>query len=130
MSFLFCRFLKSGVTNNELKSLFVLKSKKVTVIYLFKTRLNIAVGKMLVWSAYVWRTATATFFKNRVIYELGSLFQSNSLYLKKWQCREHIFIFHITLTINITLINITLCILEKSKIKSALRAIRSCWSWS
>ena len=32
VSFLFCRFLKSGVTN-ELKSLFLLKSKKVRVIY-------------------------------------------------------------------------------------------------
>ena len=32
VSFLFSRFLKSGVTN-ELKSLFLLKSKKVRVIY-------------------------------------------------------------------------------------------------
>ena len=44
--FLFCRFLKSVVTN-EVKSLFLWKSKKVKVT--------------LVWSGYVWRTATATF---------------------------------------------------------------------
>ena len=62
VSFLFCRFLKSKVTN-ELKSLFLCKSKKV--------RQNVAANKMLVWSTYVWRTATATFFF-KVIYELGS----------------------------------------------------------
>ena len=40
----------------------------------------------------------------------------------KWQCREHVFLFQLTfITIYITPINITLCILEKNKIKSALR---------
>ena len=34
----------------------------------------------------------------------------------KWQCREHVFLFQLTLTINISTINIELCILEK-KIK-------------
>ena len=68
VSFLFCRFLKPGVTN-ELKSIFLLKSKKIRVIY---SKLFI---QTLIWSAYVWRTATATiFFKKRVTYELGSHF--------------------------------------------------------
>ena len=44
-------------------------------------------------------------------------FESNSLYLKKWQCREHVFLFQLTLTINITPINITLCILEKKRLR-------------
>ena len=30
--------------------------------YLFKRGQNFDVGKRLVWSAYVWRTVTATFF--------------------------------------------------------------------
>ena len=61
------------------------------------------------------------FLNKRVIYELGSHF--NRIYLKKWQCRKHVFLFQLTLTINITGINIKLCILEK-KIRSALRPIR------
>ena len=60
-SFLFCRFLKSGVTN-ELNSLFLLKDKK-SQNYLFQTEQNFAARKTLVWSACVWRTATAAFFK-------------------------------------------------------------------
>ena len=60
VSFLFYHFQKSGVTN-ELKSVFLLKSKKGHG-YLFKTGQNFAVGKMLNWSAYVWTTAIATFF--------------------------------------------------------------------
>ena len=40
-------------------------------------------------------------------------------FAKKWQYREHVFLSQLILTINITTINITLCILEK-KIKSAL----------
>ena len=41
--------------------------------------------------------------------------------------REDVFLFQLILTINITPINIKLCILEKKyKIKSALTAIRSC----
>ena len=59
VSFLFCRFLKSGVTN-VLKSLFLFKSKKARVIYSKQDKA--AVVKTLVWSVYVWRTATATFF--------------------------------------------------------------------
>ena len=55
--FLLCRFLKSGVMN-ELKSLFLWKSKKVS--YLFQTGQNAAARKTLVWSTYVWRTATVT----------------------------------------------------------------------
>ena len=35
------------------------------------------------------------------------------LNLKKWQCRKHVFLFQLTLTINITPIIITLYILEK-----------------
>ena len=31
------------------------------------------------------------------------------------QCREHVFLFQLTLTINITPINITLCILAKDE---------------
>ena len=46
--------------------------------------------------------------------------------LNKWQCRKHVFVFEVVLTIHITPINITLCILGKKKIKSTLRAIRSC----
>ena len=67
-SFLFCRFLKSEVTN-ELKSIFLWKSKKVSVIYSkqCKTLLLIA------WSTYIWRTTTATIKrKKRVIYDIGS----------------------------------------------------------
>ena len=60
VSFLFCRFLKSGVTN-ELKSLFLLKSKKVKS-YLFQTWQNCAAHKTLVWSTYVYTTATANIF--------------------------------------------------------------------
>ena len=71
VSFLFCRFLKSGVTN-VLKSLFLWRSKKVRVICL-KQGKNFAAHKTLVWSTYAGRTATATnFFYKRVIYELGS----------------------------------------------------------
>ena len=40
-------------------------------------------------------------------------FQLNSLYLKKWQSREHAFLLELVLTINITPINIKLYILEK-----------------
>ena len=80
VSFLFCRFLKSGVTN-ELKSIFLLKGKK-NQGYLFKTGQNFAAPKTLVWSAYV-RTAIATFFfKKRVIYELGSHFNQAFLVRK------------------------------------------------
>ena len=39
-------------------------------------------------------------------------------------------ILQLGLTININPINIILCILERNEIKSALRAIRSCWSLS
>ena len=68
----FCRFLKSGVTN-ELKRLSLKEYKSQG--YLFKTGQNFVVGKTLVWSANVWRTATATFFlKKRVIYEPSSHF--------------------------------------------------------
>ena len=60
VSFLFCRFLKSGVTN-ELKMIFLRMSKKVKS-YLFQTGQNVADHKTLVWSTYVWRNATATTF--------------------------------------------------------------------
>ena len=53
ISFLFYRFLKSGVTN-KLKSIF-LKSQS----YLFQTGEIFAAHKTLVWSTYVTRTATA-----------------------------------------------------------------------
>ena len=59
VSFLFCRFLKSGVMN-ELKILLLWKSKKVRVIY--SKQDNVAAHKTLVWSTYVWRTATAAIF--------------------------------------------------------------------
>ena len=103
VSFLFCRFLKSGVTN-VLKSLFLFKSKKARVIYSKQDKA--AVVKTLVWSVYVWRTATATFFFLKISF-------SNSLYLKKSQCRRHDFRFQLTLTSNITPINFSLSILEK-----------------
>ena len=65
--FLFCRFLQSGVT-----SFFLLKSKKVSVT---QNKTKCCFGKTLVWSAYVWRTATATcFFRKIVLYELGNYF--------------------------------------------------------
>ena len=35
---------------------------------------------------------------------------------KEWHCREQVFLLQLTLTINITPINITLCILEKKKL--------------
>ena len=59
VSFLFCRFLKSEVTN-ELRSLSLWTSKKVG--YLFQTGQNFAAHKTLIWSTYVWRTTTATIF--------------------------------------------------------------------
>ena len=59
VSVLFCRFLKSGVTN-ELK-IFLRMSKKIKS-YLFQTGQNVADHKTLVWSTYVWRNATATTF--------------------------------------------------------------------
>ena len=46
--------------------------------------------------------------------------------VKKLHCREHVSLWQLTLTIDITHTNITLSILEKSKIKSALRTTRSC----
>ena len=58
--FLFCHFLKSGVTN-ELKMIFLRMSKKVKS-YLFQAGQNVADHKTLVWSTYVWRNATATIF--------------------------------------------------------------------
>ena len=58
ISFLFCRLLKSGVTN-ELKSLFLWKSKK-NESCLFQTGQNFAAHKTLVWSTYVWRIAIGT----------------------------------------------------------------------
>ena len=90
VSFLFCRFLKSGVTN-ELKNLSFLKSKKIG--YLLKTGQNFAVGRTLVWSAYVWRIAASTFFKKKSNIWVRWSFQSNSLYLKKWLCRENVFLY-------------------------------------
>ena len=70
VSFLFCCFLKSRVTN-ELKSLFLWKSKKVS--YLFQTGQNFAAHKTLVWSIYVLRTSAATiFFKKSNIWAIGS----------------------------------------------------------
>ena len=54
ISFLFCHFLKSGVTND-------LKEQK-SQNYLFQTGQNFAAHKTLVWSIYVWRTTTATIF--------------------------------------------------------------------
>ena len=70
--FLFYCFLKSGV-KNELKLLFLLKSKK-SQAFLFKIGQNFAARTMLVWSAYVCRIAVATLLKTRVIYELGGHF--------------------------------------------------------
>ena len=41
--------------------------------YLFQTGQKFAAHKSLVWSTNVWETDTATtFFKKRIIYELGS----------------------------------------------------------
>ena len=60
VSFLFCRFLKSGVTNKAKKS-FSLKEQKIHN-YLFQTGQNFAAHKTLVWSVYVWRTATTRIF--------------------------------------------------------------------
>ena len=79
----------------------------------------------LVCSAYVWRTAKAIFFKIRiVIYELGSHFSQFRLF-KEMAVLGHVFIFQLTLTMNITPINITLRTLEKNRIASVLRAMRS-----
>ena len=60
VSFLFCHFLKSGVTNElEKKKSFSLKEQK-SQSYLFQIGQNCAAHKGLVWSTYVWRAATAT----------------------------------------------------------------------
>ena len=53
------------------KKSFSLK-EQITQSYLFQTGQSFTAHKMLVWLTYVWRTATATFFKERVIQELGS----------------------------------------------------------
>ena len=42
---------------------------------------------------------------------------------KEWHCREQVFLLQLTLTINITPINITLCILEKKSYKVMLKLI-------
>ena len=55
---------KSGI-KNKLKSIFLSKSKK-SQSYLLKTRQNFAVGKTLVWSAYVHSTPTAIFLKSKI----------------------------------------------------------------
>ena len=57
VSFLFCCFLKSGVTN-KLKSIF--KEQKVRVIY-SKQDKNSAVVRTLGWSVYEWMATTPTF---------------------------------------------------------------------
>ena len=54
VSFLFCRFLDSGVTNKLKKSF--------SQGNLFKTGHNSAARITLVYPKYVWRTATALFF--------------------------------------------------------------------
>ena len=59
VSFLFCRFWKPGV-RNELKYLSLWNSKSES--YLFQTGQNFAAHKTLVWSKYIWRTATATIY--------------------------------------------------------------------
>ena len=71
-------FLVSRVIN-ELEIIFFLKEQN-SQSYLFQTEQNFAAHKTLGWSAYVWRTATATFFfffSKKVIYELGSHFNEN-----------------------------------------------------
>ena len=67
-------------SNEWAKKSFSLKWKK-SQSYLFKTGQKFVVKKPD-WSAYVWRTATGTFFKIRVISEVGSHFNQISLYLK------------------------------------------------
>ena len=80
-SFLFCRFLQSGVTN-ELKSFFLWKNKKVRVIYSKQDKTF--AHKTLVWSTYVWRAAASTIFTKKNNISARQSFESNSLYLKKW----------------------------------------------
>ena len=46
------------------------------------------------------------------------------LYLKKWQFREHVFLFQLTLTINVTPITITLCILRKKINEECLKSYK------
>ena len=104
--FLFCRFLKSGWSTELNKKSFCLEEEK-SQSYLFQTGQNFAAHKMLVWSTYVWRTATASFFLKKSNIWARSSFESNSFYLKKWQRKEHVFLFQLTLTINI-IPNITL----------------------
>ena len=60
VSFLFCRFLKTGVTNKP-KSIFFRRELKGQGS-LFKTRQNLAVHKTLVWSAYVRKMLQLHFF--------------------------------------------------------------------
>ena len=64
------------------------------------------------------------FFKRRVIYELGSHFNQIRFIQRNDSEGGSISFFQLTLTINITPLTVTLRILEKDKIKSALRAIR------
>ena len=73
VSFLFYRFLKSGITD-ELKSLYLLKRKKVTVIYSKLGKTLVLVKRQFGQHIYGGLPQLHFFRKKRSIYELGSHF--------------------------------------------------------
>ena len=92
--------------------IFFLKSKKVRVIYSKQDRTLPLLKRQFGQNMYG-RPLQLSFFTKKSNIRARQSFQSNLLYLKKRQCREHAFLFQLTLTINITPINITLRTLEK-----------------
>ena len=71
--FLFCRFLKSGVIN-ELKNLFLWKSKKVRVFYSKQCETLLLIKREFSQSIHGGLLQLHLFFKKRLIQELGSHF--------------------------------------------------------
>ena len=72
VSFLFCRFLKSRVTN-ELKSLFLWKSRKVRGLFI-QNRTKLCCWQNASLVSMEGRYSCFFFKKKRVIHELGSRF--------------------------------------------------------
>ena len=85
--FLLCHYLLSGVTN-ELKSLLFWKSEKVRAIDLKQDK-TLLLLKRFGQHMYGGRLQLHCFLKKSNIWARQP-FQSNILYLKKWQCREHV----------------------------------------
>ena len=90
ISFLFCHFFKSGVTS-QLKSLLFWKCKNVRVIYSKQGKVLLLKKRYFGQPIYGGPPQLQNFVKKINIWATQS-FKFNSLYLKKWQCREHVFL--------------------------------------